>query len=78
MDNYSDTVITTKSCSSSRIHLLFRSVLQPYFYYVIKTTPPDAESREEQDGSKHKFVGGIMATLWPDLRQGVAKNTEEK
>ena len=28
-----------------------------------KNTPSDAESREEQDGSKHKFVGGTMAVM---------------
>ena len=48
------------------------------FYYIIKTTPSDAESREEQDGTKQKFLGRTMAKLWPDLCQGVTKNTEEK
>ena len=49
------------------------------FYYVITITPSDdAVSREEQDGSKHKFIGGTTAKLWPDLCQGVMKNTEEK
>ena len=72
MDNSSDTVLTKKNCSSSRNHLPFRSVQQPSFYYVIKITPSDAESREEQDGSKHKFAGGTMAKIWPNLRQGVA------
>ena len=49
-----------------------------FIYYVIKNTPSDAESREEQDGSKHKFAGGTMAKVWPDLDKGVVKNTEEK
>ena len=44
----------------------------------MKTTPSDAESREEQDGSKQKFVEETTAKLWPDLRQGATKNTEEK
>ena len=48
------------------------------FYYVIKITPSDAESCEEQDGSIHKFVGGTTAKIWPNLRQDVAKNMEEK
>ena len=43
-----------------------------------KNTPSDAESREEQDGRNHKFVGGTTAKLWPDLDKGVLKNTEEK
>ena len=43
-----------------------------------KNTPSGAESREEQDGSKHKFVGETTAKLWPDLHEGVVKNTEEK
>ena len=49
-----------------------------FFYYIMKITSSDAESCEEQDGSKHKFVGGMAAKIWPNLRQGVAKNTEEK
>ena len=47
-------------------------------YYVIKTKPSDAESREEQDDSKQKFVGGMTAKFWPNFGQGVAKNMEEK
>ena len=49
-----------------------------FIYYVIKNTPSDAESRDKQDGIKHKFVGGTMAELWPDLDKGVMKNMEEK
>ena len=48
------------------------------FYYVIKTKPSDAESHEEHNGSKYKLVGRMAAKLWPNLRQGVTKNTEEK
>ena len=48
------------------------------FYYVVKTTPSDVESHEEQDGNKQKFVERTIAKLWPDLHQGVKKNTEEK
>ena len=47
-------------------------------YYVIQNTPSDAESCEEQDDSKHKFVGGMTAKLWPDFHKGVVINTEEK
>ena len=67
MDNSSDTALTIKSCSS-QIHSLFLSGSH-LFYCVIKTTPSDAESREEQDGSKQKFVGRTMAKLWPNLCQ---------
>ena len=49
-----------------------------FIYYVIKNTPSDAESREEQDDSKYKFVGGTMAKLWANFHKGVVKNTEEK
>ena len=42
-----------------------------FIYYVIKITPSNAKSREEHDGSKHKFVGGTTAKLWPDLHKGV-------
>ena len=45
---------------------------------IIQNTPSDAESREEQDGGKHKLVGGTTAKLWPDLHKGVVINTEEK
>ena len=48
------------------------------FYYVIKTTLADAESHEEQNGSKHKFVGGTAIMIWVHLRQGAAKNKEDK
>ena len=44
----------------------------------IKNIPSDAESREEQDGSKHKFVGGTTVMLWPNLDKGVVKNMEQK
>ena len=49
-----------------------------FINYVIKNTPSDAESREEQDDGKHKFVGGMTAKLWPDFHKGVVINTEEK
>ena len=59
-------------------YLPFRSVWQPFFYYAIQPTPSDAESHEEQDGSKHKFVGEMVAKLWPDLCQGITKNMENE
>ena len=49
-----------------------------HIYYVIKITPSDAESREEQDDGKHKFVGGTTAKLWPDFQKSVVIITEEK
>ena len=49
------------------------------FNYVIKSMPPDAESHEEQDGSKQKFLGGMTAKLWPNLRQKIQKkNVNER
>ena len=48
-----------------------------FIYYVIQNTLSDAESREEQDDNKHKFVGGMMAKLWPDFHKGVVIKTEE-
>ena len=41
-------------------------------------TPLDAESHEEQDGRKHKFVGGMMATLWPNVNKGVGCNKKHR
>ena len=34
-----------------------------FSYYVIKTIPSNAESCEEQDGSKQTFVEGTMAKI---------------
>ena len=48
-----------------------------FIYYIIKNTPSDVESREEQDGSKHKVVGGTTAKLWPHLHQGIIRKRNE-
>ena len=45
---------------------------------VIKTVSFDAESREEQDGGKHSFVGQTAAELQAILQVYVLKNTEKK
>ena len=45
---------------------------------IIKTISSDAESREEQDGSKYYFVGWTMAELQAILQVYVMKNTEKK
>ena len=49
-----------------------------FHHYVIKNTPSYAESREEQDDGKHKFLGGTTAKLWPDFHKDVVINKEEK
>ena len=77
-DNSSNAVLTKRVAFYLEIICRFDPYGSHLFHYVIKTTPSDAESREKQDGSKHKFVGGTMAKIWPDLQQGVAKNSEEK
>ena len=52
MDNFGDdTVLTKKSCCSSQNHFVPTTI----FSYYIKTILSDAESQEEQDGSKQKF-----------------------
>ena len=79
MDNSSDTVLAKKEllfilksfAVSARPATIFN-------YYVIQNTPSDAESREEQDDGRHKFLGGTTAKLWPDFHKGVVINTEEK
>ena len=78
MDNSSDTVPTKKV--ALRLEIICRFGPSGCHFYLIrnKNTLSDAESREEQDGSKHKFVGGTTAKLWPDLDKGVVKNMEEK
>ena len=45
---------------------------------IIKTILSDAESREEQDGSKYSFVGQTTAELQAILLVYVTKNTEKK
>ena len=49
-----------------------------FYDCVIKTISSDAESREEQDGDKHSFVGQTMAELQAILQVYVMKNTEKK
>ena len=63
MDNSSDAVLIKQGrCSSEIVCRLARS--SSHFYgCVIKTISSDAESREEQDGGKHLFVGRTMAEL---------------
>ena len=41
---------------------------------IIKTILSNAESREEQDGGKHLFVGRTMAELQAILQVHVTKN----
>ena len=45
---------------------------------IIKTISSDAESREEQDGSKYSFVGKTTAELQAILQAYVTKNMEKK
>ena len=78
MDNSSDTVLTKRVALCLEIICRFGWSGRHLFYYVIKNTPSDAESHEEQDGSKHKFVGGMVAKLWPYLHKDVVKNTKKK
>ena len=44
---------------------------------IIKTILSDAESREEQDGSKYSFVGRTMAELQVILQVYITKNGKE-
>ena len=45
---------------------------------TVKTISSDAESLEEQDGSKYSFVGQTTAELQAILHVYVEKNTEKK
>ena len=78
MDNSSNTVVTKRVASRLEIICRFHPHSSHLFYCIIKTTLLDAETCEDQDASKHKFLGGMMAKIWPNLRQGVAKSMEEK
>ena len=78
MDNSSDTVLTKKLLFVLKSFAVLVHPAAIFIYYIINNIPSDAESCAEQDCSKHKFVGGTMAKLWPDLDKGVVKTTEEK
>ena len=45
---------------------------------MTKAISSDAESREEQDGSKYSFVGQTTAELQAILQVYVMRNTEKK
>ena len=78
MDNSSDKVLTKEFLFVLKSFAVSVRPAAIFIYYIIKNIPLDAESREEQDDSKHKFVGGMTAKLWPDFHKGVVINTEEK
>ena len=78
MDNSSNTVLTKRVAARLNIICCFNhSGSHLFVLHNKKSIQSDAESREEQDSSKQKFVGGTMAKLWPVFCQGVVKNTEE-
>ena len=79
MYNSSDTLLTKKELLF--VLKSFAVSVRPaaiFIYYVIQNIPSDAESPEEQDDSKHKFVGGTTAKLWSDFHKGVVINTGDK
>ena len=78
MNNSSDTVLTKKIALRHEIICRFGQSGRHFYLLRNKNTPSDAESREEHDDGKHKFVGGTTAKLWPDFHKGVVINTEEK
>ena len=61
MDNSSDAVLIKQGRCSSEI--VCCSLAAIFYGCVIKTISSDAESREEQDGGKHLFVGRTTAEL---------------
>ena len=77
MDNSSDVVLTKRVTARLEIICCFNHSSSHIFLLHNKTLRSDAESREEQHGSKQKFVGGMTAKLWPNFCQDVAKNTEK-
>ena len=60
MDNSSNTVFTKKLLFTPAVSIAAAAI---FSYYVTNTIPSDAESCEEQDYSKQKFVGKMMAKL---------------
>ena len=53
MDNSGDTSLQKEFLLISKSFALSIRTAAIFFYYVIQITPSDAESREEQDVSKH-------------------------
>ena len=78
MDKSSDTVLTKRVPLRLEIICRFGPFGRHLYLLRNKNTPSDGESRAEQDDSKHKFVGGTTAKLWPNFHKGVVINTEEK
>ena len=78
MDNSSNTVLTKRVALRLEIICRFSPSSRHLYLLRNKNTPSDAESREEQDDGKHKFVGGTTAKLWPDFHKGVVIKSEEK
>ena len=78
MDNSSNTVLTKRVALCLKIICRFGPSGRHLYLLRNENTPSDAESREEQDDGKHKFVGETTAKLWPDFHKGVVINTEEK
>ena len=76
MDNSSDTVLTKQSCS--KLFAVSGILTAMFDDCVIKTILLDAESHEEQDGSKQFLVGQTMAELQAIFQPQVTKNTEKK
>ena len=50
---------------------------QPFFKISRTDISSDAESREEQDGTKHFIVRSMMAELWLNLCEDVGEKEEE-
>ena len=75
MDNSSDTVLTKKVAAHFKIicHLDHSSS-----HFLTLHDKNYTIQCEEQDGSKRKFVEGMMAKIWPSFHLHVAKNKEMK
>ena len=63
MDISCDTVLTKKLLLVTKSFAVSICPAAIFLSYVINSTPSDAESHEEQDGSKQKFVVGMTAKL---------------
>ena len=71
MDNSSDIVLKKRVALRLEIICCFGPSGRHLYLLHNKNTPSGAESCGEQDGSKHKLVGGMTAKLWSDLHKGV-------
>ena len=63
MDNSSDAVLIKRVAARLKLFSVWHALAAIFNDCILKTISSDAESREEQDGGKHLFLGRMTAEL---------------